>query len=147
MNPLDFYKFGMQLANSANAEVEWRSVINRLYYGLHHEACSRYFREYPLEQPLEPNISRHRQLIDRYGMLRVNGADRIKRFLKQLLFMRNKSDYELLSPLKYGESRHRGRVYSGRQLMRFAVSMAEELLAELENFSPGEADDSYYRSP
>ena len=43
MRPLDFYDLGVQLAASARTEAEYRATIGRLYYGLHHEACCRYF--------------------------------------------------------------------------------------------------------
>ncbi len=41
MTPLEFYELGLALSRSAAAPAEHRTVIGRLYYGLHHEACCR----------------------------------------------------------------------------------------------------------
>lgn len=138
MRPLDIYQLGMRLADSGRTEAEHRAAIGRLYYGLHHEACCRYFREHPGAQPLGRG-SRHAQLIERYSGLRVNETRRIQRLLRQLSRMRNLSDYELVSPVKY-----RGKERSARELMGLAVLVAEELLAALQDFSPGEAEDGCY---
>ena len=135
MRPLDFYVLGVRLANSATTEAEHRAAIGRLYYGLHHEACCRYFRENPSARPLGRG-SRHAQIIERYGALRASPTQRIWRLLRQLSRMRNISDYELVNPVRY-QRRER----SPAELMRLAVVVAEGLLAELEDFSPGEAED------
>ncbi len=34
MRPLEFYRLGQRLAESASTEVERRTVVSRLYYGL-----------------------------------------------------------------------------------------------------------------
>ena len=135
MRPLDFYRLGMRLADSAITEAEQRNAIGRLYYGLHHEACCRYFRENPVAQPLRRG-SRHKQLTDRYDALASSPPRRIRRLLKQLSGMRNISDYELNTPIK-----HRQRERSAAELMRMAITVAEELFIALEEFSPGEAED------
>lgn len=135
MKPLDVYRFGVRLANVGRSEAERRAAVGRLYYGLHHEACRRYFRENPGGLPLGRG-SRHVQLIARYTALSIVPARRIQRLLRQLSRMRNKSDYELASPMRYQR-----RTYSAAQLMRAAVVVAEDLLAELEVYSPGEASD------
>ena len=135
MRPLDFYQLGVKLANSGGTEAEHRAAIGRLYYGLHHEACCRYFRENPGAQPLGRG-SRHAQLIERYGTLHGSPTQRVQRLLRQLSRMRNLSDYELASPIRY-QNRNRSAV----QLMRMAALVAEALLAALEDFSPGEAED------
>ena len=135
MKPLDFYQLGVRLANSGRTEAEHRAAIGRLYYGLHHEACCRYFRENPDAQPLGRG-SRHVQLIDRYSTLHAFPAQHIRRLLRQLSRMRNISDYELAGPIRYQKTDR-----SAAQLMRTAVVVAEGLLAALEDFSPGEAED------
>ena len=73
MRPLDFYDLGVRLAASARTEAEYRATIGRPYYGLHHEACCRYFREFRNALPLTRG-SRHVQLIQRYRALRGNRA-------------------------------------------------------------------------
>ena len=138
MKPLDVYRFGVRLANVGRTEAERRAAVGRLYYGLHHEACCRYFRENPGAPPLGRG-SRHALLIARYSALHAIPARRIQRLLRQLSRMRNTSDYELASPMRY-----RGKAYSAVQLMRAAVVVAEALLAELEVYSPGEANDGCY---
>ena len=135
MKPSDFYQLGVRLANSGRTEAEHRAAIGRLYYGLHHEACCRYFRENPGAQPLGRG-SRHAQLIDRYSALRASPTQRIRRLLRQLSRMRNISDYELAGPIRYQKRDH-----NAVQLMRTAVVVAEGLLAALEDFSPGESED------
>ena len=136
MKPLDFYDLGIQLAASARTEAEYRATIGRLYYGLHHEACCRYFREFQNAQPLARG-SRHLELIRRYKALRSNrAAQRAQSLLGQLSRMRNISDYELAGPIRY-----RNRVRSPAELKDIAVSVSERLLAALEDFSPGAAAD------
>lgn len=135
MRPLDYYQLGRQLADSASTEAEQRSAVGRLYYSLHHEACCRYFRENPDAPPLGRG-SRHAQLIGRFGAFRTGETRRIGRLLRQLSRMRNLSDYELVSPLRY-----QNRECSAVELMGMAVSVAEGLLGALEDFSSGEAGD------
>ena len=135
MKPLDFYQLGVRLANSGRTEAEHRAAIGRLYYGLHHEACCRYFRENPDAQPLGRG-SRHAQLIDRYSALHSFPTQRIRRLLRQLSRMRNISDYELASPIRFQKTDR-----SAVQMVSMAVVVAEGLLATLEDFSPGEAED------
>lgn len=138
MKPLEIYRFGVRLANVGGSEAERRAAVGRLYYGLHHEACCRYFRENPGAPPLGRG-SRHAHLIARYRALHAVPTRRIQRLLGQLSRMRNKSDYELASPMRYQR-----RTYSAAQLVRLVVVVAEDLLAELEVYSPGEASDGCY---
>ena len=138
MRPLDFYQLGVRLANTGGTEAEHRTAIGRLYYGLHHEVCCRYFRENPGARPLGRG-SRHTQIIERYSTLRASPTQRIRRLLRQLSRMRNLSDYELAGPIKYQQ-----RERSAAELTRLAVVVAEGLLAALEDFSPGEAEDGCY---
>ena len=131
MRPLDFYELGRELAGSAATEAECRNVIGRLYYGLHHEAGCRYFREYPGALPLGRG-RRHSQLIQGYRSLHSSEARQVRRLLRQLSNMRNISDYELAEVIQYER-----RARTASQLMSMAMTVAEELLAELESFSPG----------
>ena len=135
MRPLDFYELGRELAGSAATEAECRNVIGRLYYGLHHEACCRYFREYPGALPLGRG-SRHSQLIQRYRSLHSSEARQVRRLLRQLSNMRNISDYELAEVIQYER-----RARTASELMRIAMTVAEALLAELESFSTGPAPE------
>ena len=135
MRPLEFYRLGQRLAESANTEVERRTVVSRLYYGLHHEACCRYFREYPYDAPL-PRNGRHTALIHRYGGKPGTGERDIARELNNIRRMRNTSDYELGHPVRFGQ-----RTLGSAELMHFALIVADSLLAALEDFSPGEAPD------
>ena len=135
MRPLDFYQLGLHLSTLAATEAEYRNVVGRLYYGLHHEACCRYFRVHPGASPLGRG-SRHFHLISRYKSLGNRDARRVRRHLGRLSSLRNISDYELDSAMRY-----RGRTYSPADLMTTAVSVAAELLAALEDFSPGAAVD------
>lgn len=52
MRPLEFYRLAVAIAPSAVSEPVQRTVIGRLYYGLHHEARCRFYRENPNADPL-----------------------------------------------------------------------------------------------
>ena len=135
MKPLDFYRLGLRMADSASAEAEYRSVIGRLYYGMHHEACCRYFRVNPYAPPLNRG-SRHARLIERYQAVDGAIAREVSRLLDSLVTMRNIADYELNSPVSY-----RNLPVDSRALMGLALIVARELLDTLEAYSPGEAPD------
>ena len=134
MRPLDFYRLGLALASSASEESERRTAIGRLYYGLHHEACCRYFRRNPHAPPLGRG-SRHTELILRFDA-RDDVSNEIHRLLKDLFEMRKVADYELDSLIHYND-----REFDSRVLMTIALIAAQELLAALERYSPGEAPD------
>ncbi len=135
MRPLAFYRFGLQLADSASTEVEHRTAVNRLYYGLHHEACCRYFREYPNDRPL-PRNGRHSALAQRYRAKAGRLEKYIARRLDNIRRMRNASDYTLGNSIRLGQ-----RTLESAELMGFALIVADDLLGALEDFSPGEAPD------
>ena len=135
MRPLDFYRLGLRLSTTAVTEAEQRTAIGRLYYGLHHEACCRHFREYPEASPL-PRGSRHFRLSERYGGQRGQVEQDIARLLALLSAMRNLADYELSPAIQYAEEE-----VDASQLMNLALAAAEDLLDALEAFSPGEAPD------
>lgn len=135
MKPLDIYRLGLRLAGSASTEAEYRSAISRLYYGLHHEACCRYFRENPFAPPLSRG-SRHARLIERYQAVDHAIAREASRLLERLATMRNIADYELAGSVSF-----RGLRVNSRTLMGIAMVVAQELLAYLDSYSPGEAPD------
>ncbi|MYE54351.1 MAG: hypothetical protein F4X34_04040 [Chloroflexi bacterium] len=135
MKPLDFYRLGLQMASSASSETEYRTAISRIYYGLHHESCCRYFRREVAPAPLNRN-RRHTELRDRFNSLSGTASNTIGGRLNDLIIIRNEADYQLVSPLRY-----KGRSYSVEQLIYRAVSLAQELLDALETYSPGEASD------
>ena len=135
MKPLDFYRFGTQMAETATDEVECRTTIGRMYYGLHHEACCRYFRENPDAVPLGRG-SRHSQLLTRFSTSGANSSSRIARLLRQLSIMRNISDYELGNSVRYNNLQ-----VSACQLMKMASIVALELHQTLDEYSPGEAEE------
>ena len=135
MRPLDFYDLGMELAESARSEDLQRTVVNRLYYGLHHEACCRYFRENPEADPIRRS-RRHRELGERFRGLSDSMSNEIAGLLRDLFDLRAECDYRL-SP----ELRFRGSTYRPSEAMEMAVGQAADLLGLLERYSPGEAGD------
>ena len=135
MKPLDFYDLGVQLAAAAETETQYRTAISRIYYGLHHESCCRYFRTMPAGAPL-PRRRRHTELADRFIGMGDYGPIRIGRLLSNLRMMRAEADYQLDLPLRYRNRRH-----SPEQLPRRCLFVAEELLRVLDDFSPGAAAD------
>ena len=135
MKPLDFYRLGVQIASTASSEAQYRTAISRIYYGLHHEACCRYFRRELSPSPLNKN-RRHTELRDRFNRLGESAPTTIGLRLSDLIIMRNEADYQLVPPLRY-----KRKSYSAEQLMQIAVDVGEELLDALERYSPGEAPD------
>ena len=93
MKPLDFYRLGIQSSASADTEAVQRTVVSRLYYGLHHEACCRFFRENPAARPLNRN-RRHSDLTDRYRGLDAPAASEIAQLLVTLSILRSEADYQ-----------------------------------------------------
>ena len=136
MKPLDFYLLGSQLAQTARTEAEFRTAIGRMYYGLHHEACCRYFRVNPTADPLERG-KRHYQLVEKFKISGNSVTVRIGALLGQLSRMRNISDYELSNPVRYNSRSHN----TARFLMVFALTVASELLEALDDYSQGPASD------
>lgn len=135
MRPIEFYWLGISLSQDAEAEAVQRTAVGRLYYGLHHEACCRYFRTNPQGQPLNRN-RRHVDLRERY-----NGDDNPKSkevgtLLNDLLTLRSEADYQLVLPLRF-----RNRSLDAKQVLDLAVETARQLLDALEEYSPGEAED------
>ncbi len=135
MRPLDFYRLGLSLSETADAEAVQRTAVSRLYYGLHHEACCRYFRTNPESEAL--NISRrHVDLRDRYNSPDDLKSRTVGRLLNDLRMLRSVADYELVPPLRF-----RNRPLAPQQFLSLAVETARQLLDALEDYSPGEAED------
>ena len=135
MRPLDFYRLGLRMAETAQTEAEDRTVINRVYYGLHHEACCRYFRKSIWAEPLD-RTSRHTSLRGRFEHSVDPSGGPVARLLKNLTRLRQTADYQLAPPYTY-----RGRTYTQDQLMHIALDVSKRLLAALDHYSPGEAPD------
>ncbi len=135
MRPLEFYQLGLSLASTANTEAEFRNAIGRVYYGLHHEACRRYFRQQPTAPSLERG-SRHNLLIERFHDPTDATINEISNLLRQLSRMRNLADYELRKIILLNR-----RSLDSNQLMRLALLVADELFQALETYSPGEASE------
>ena len=133
MRPLDFRDLALYLIGSTPNEAALRSAVSRLYYGLHHESCCRYFRENPDATPIQRN-RRHAELPERFG----NSGDPVQRniaFLLRLLAdLRGECDYNVAGPLL-----HNGAHVTPEAVLREALTTAERLLAALNAYSPGES--------
>ena len=136
MKPLEFYRLGVAIAQRATTEPEHRTAVNRLYYGLHHEACCRFFRRNPNADPLRRDRSRHTELQSRFYRQQSPDAKDVGRLLNNLRQLRNESDYNLAPPLRF-----RDRHIPAQQLAGVGLRLASELLQALETYSPGEAED------
>ena len=135
MRPLEFYQLGISLSQDAAAESLQRTAVGRLYYGLHHEACCRYFRNNPTSRPLDRN-RRHTDLRERYNRDVDPKSKDIGVLLNDLMTLRAEADYQLTPPLRF-----RSRSLETKQFLGLAVNTAQQLLDALEEYSPGEAED------
>ena len=66
MRPIELYNLGVVAARTADTEAKRRSAVGRIYYGLHHEACCRFFRINSGRQHISSvgkNYSRHMALV------------------------------------------------------------------------------------
>ena len=134
MKPIDFYHFGVTEAPNASSEAQQRMVVGRVYYGLHHEACCRYFRENPTCDPM-PRHRRHFELCSRFNSSTDSTSKRVGNLLNDLRGLRTQADYEL------GHLEYRGQILSATQLLNAALFVGTNLLQQLERYSPGEAHD------
>lgn len=134
VKPIDFYHLGVAEAPNASSEAQQRMVVGRVYYGLHHEACCRYFRANQASSPLTRQ-QRHVELCRRYNALTDATAKRVGNLLNDLRRLRVQADYEL------GQLTFRGRVLDATQLSNIALTLGQELLLQLEQYYPGEAQD------
>ena len=139
MRPLQFYRLGIDLAQGTSLEALQeplqRTAVGRLYYGLHHEACCRYFGKNPSSSPLNRN-RRHTDLRNRFNSDVDPISKTVGNLLRVLMELRAEADYELAPPLKF-----RNRPIDVRQFMDLAVEHSRQLLDALETYSPGEAED------
>ena len=135
MRPLDSYRVGLQMVGTAESEAHQRTVVNRVYYGLHHEACCRYFRREVAAQPLDRN-RRHTNLRNNFNQSMDPLSGRIAQLLGELMRLRSLADYELSPPYRIGRQ-----ILTPEQLMRRALDVSERLLSALERYSPSEAVD------
>ena len=136
MRPLALYEFGIALANAAAAEVERRTAVNRIYYGLHHEACCRYFRQTPTPPALDRN-RRHTELRRRFSDATNPAMSLVGTYLGQLERLRAEADYQLPA----GSMVLGGRPCSDVQVLAEASRKGALLLQALETLSPGQATD------
>ena len=132
MKPIDFYNWATQAAPGASSEAELRTVVGRLYYGLHHEACCRYFRVHPNASALERR-RRHADLRNKFNTAPDPVYKKIGNLLGDLIELRVLADYEM------GQLNFRGAVLTPDILLWFAQIYANDLLEALQEFSPGEA--------
>ncbi len=135
MRPLDFYRLGLQMLGTAETEAQQRRVVNRVYYGLHHEACCRYFRHDVAAQPLNRN-RRHSELRNRFNQSIDPSSGRIAQLLGELMRLRSSADYDLSQPYRFDR-----KTRTPEQLMRRATDVSERLLSALDRYSQGEAVD------
>ena len=135
MRPLEFHRLGLRLAQDANTEAQQRIAVTCLYYGLHHEACCRFFRNNPFARPLNRN-GRHRELRDRYFHSIEPHTSHIAGLLDDLATLRAECHYQLTLPLRFN-----GASYQPDQILELALEKSTQLLAALEAYSPGEAPD------
>ena len=137
MRPLDLYELGQQMAHSARTEAEQRTAVNRLYYGLHHEACGRYFQTAIQPQPLNRN-RRHSDIRDRFHRSFDQDGMRVAQLLGELMQLRGVADYQLPSRIRGMHS-----IQSAEQLMRRSIGVSEQLKSALDRYSPDETPDGF----
>lgn len=135
MKPMEFYRLAVAMAPRATSEQWQRTVVGRLYYGLHHEACCRYYRTNPNATPLERR-SRHASLLTRFNQPKDAKSTKVANLLRHLRHLRTQADYELGQ--MYDLNR---RPVTSAQVLSSATRLAELLLQALESYSPGEAPD------
>ncbi len=132
MRPLDIYDLSVWLSEQATTEAGKRAAVSRLYYGLHLEACCRYFRENPNALPLSRN-RRHAALPDLFRSS-LPQYEHIADGLAALSAMRAECDYRVAGPLQ-----HERMIVTIDELLAEALSTAAALLADLDAYSPGES--------
>ena len=132
---MEFYRLAVAMAPHATSEQWQRTVVGRLYYGLHHEACCRYFRADPGAAPFGRS-SRHASLLRRFNQPSDAKSAKVANLLRQLRHFRTQSDYELGQ--MYDLNR---KPITPGQVLSSATHVASQLLQALESYSPGEAPD------
>ena len=134
MKPIEFYDWAVNMAGAASSESAQRTVISRLYYGLHHEACCRYFSVNTNAPPLTAN-QRHAALSNVYNRSNDPTCRAIGNLLRDLKILRGIADYDLSSP------RFRGKAMSIQTLMGIALIYGKDLAQQLDLFNPQAALD------
>jgi hypothetical protein len=134
MKPLEFYRLAVAMAPSAVSEPVQRTVVGRLYYGLHHEACCRFYRENQTAVPLERR-NRHASLLRFFNRPTDAKSAKVANLLEQLRQFRTLADYDL------NQMYFNKRPVTAAQVLSSATHVAAQLLAALESYSPGEAAD------
>ena len=134
MKPLELYKLAVRMTAPARSEGVQRTVVGRLYYGLHHEACCRYYRVNPRGVPLRRR-KRHTCLVRRFNRPKDAKSTKVANLLERLRYFRTLADYDL------GQMYIDGKPVTAGQLLTGATQVAAQLLAALESYSPGEAPD------
>ena len=134
MKPIEFYQLGTTAASNATSEAEQRMAVGRIYYGLHHEACCRFFRQNPNALSLSRS-SRHTELCRRFNTLTDTTPKTVGNLLNDLRELRTQADYELT------KIQFRQQPMTIQQLVRTTVTLGKQLLQELEQYSPGQAQD------
>ena len=135
MKPIEFYNWAVGMAGNVATEAERRTVVNRLYYGLHHEACCRYFRAHPTATPLD-KWNRYAGLSITFNSATDPVSMAIGNLLNDLRQLRSQADYELSNPMRF-----RGIPITSQALLNVALRYGQDLLEELEAYSPGDAID------
>ena len=134
MKPLEFYRLALGIGPHARSEQVRRTVVGRLYYGLHHEACCRYYRVNPGASPLRRK-SRHACLAERFNQSKDAKSVKVALLLRRLVRFRVLADYEL------GQMYLDKKPLNAERLMNEATEVAKRLLVALDDYSPGEAQD------
>jgi hypothetical protein len=134
VRPIEFYHLAVASASTASSEAAHRTVVSRLYYGLHHEACCRYFRANPTANHLK-FTNRHPELSRRFHDPTDPTAMQISYDLRDLKKLRGLADYDL------ARLRFRQRTLTSQQLMTTALAMGQRLLKGLDMLLPGVATD------
>ena len=135
VKPKEFYDLGTAVAGEAGSEAERRMAAGRIYYGLHHEACCRFFRVNPRELYLDRK-NRHSGLVSKFRACRNNEhALRIGSLLDQLRRLRTTADYDLAT-MSFNRQ-----LISDTDMLATVLQTSKMLADALERFSPGEAGD------
>ena len=136
VKPLAFYNLSLAVAPVVTSDAERRRVVSLIYYGLHHEACCRFFRVNSQTPYLRKDGTRHKDLINKYrNAPRNRHSRRIGDLLDELRRLRTTADYDL-NAMTFNR-----RPITEAALLLTAMQKGKSLLNALDQFSPGEAQD------
>ena len=134
MKPIEFYNLSLAVAPGVTSGAERRKVVSLIYYGLHYEACCRFFRVNTQTPYLRKDGTRHKDLISKYRNAPGDlNSRRIGDLLDQLRPLRTTADYDLAA-MAFGRQ-----TISEVVLLAAAIKKGKSLLAALDRYSPGEA--------